>query len=112
MNALEKEYLKKNNFTKNENGRLVSQVISKRQFVEDGGFQDERQRNIIKAQFGNGLASVEEMKIFVDEVNSYEFDVEISWRTSDGEMHESKIGGEGIYELVSQAIVLADIEEF
>ena len=115
MNALECEYLARNHFArKTPSESLSSTVIYQSEFVNDG-FTDKRQIDIIKAQFGDKLKNVGEMRIAVKLVGDVEFDVELEWsykQPAFGDAwHSSAIGGEGLYELVSQAIVLANIDE-
>ena len=110
MGMLETEYLKKNNFIKENDGRYVSKVIEGGSLVENG-FSDKRQIGIIKAQFGDSLNDVEDMSLSAIPLGFSEFDVELWWR-SGGADHMSTISGDGLYELVSQAIVLADMDNF
>lgn len=116
MNTLECEYLAMNRFArKTPSESLASTVIHESKFADDG-FMDKRQIDIIKAQFGDKLKNVSEMRITVNVVGMSEFDVKLEWCTRSEHgvetWHSSTIGGEGLYELVSQAIVLADTNWF
>ena len=111
MNSLEFDYLKRNNFKKCDyNDIVASDVIRNSQFVDDG-FKDEKQIAFIKAQFGEDFTKkVTGMRIIVKFIGNLEYDATLEWTTDEG-THTSCIGGEDLYGLVSQAIVLADVEQ-
>lgn len=121
MNTLERKYLTENNFhlVSDKNGEKVYETS----VIEEGelscrntvsgkvrGFNDGEQISILLAKFhpimhGGMLWS---MSLSVSSVLSGEFDVTLSWSNREGKMFASSIGGEDLYELVSQAIVLSD----
>jgi len=111
MNKLEMEYLRRNGFKKVADGTYVTTVIGDAK--EGEFFTDRKQSALIKLWFESSKDGIQEMKIEVREINAYEFDVSLLWSTmKDGEVihHKSVIGGEDLYDQVSQAIVLADVE--
>ena len=117
MNELEARYLKDNCFFLNEKGEYVSNIIDEKIWCyenEFGGLCDYKHIDFIKIQFGEKLLNkIEKMKITVREVGMHEFDVKLEWMYEGGKnWNESSISGEGLYELVSQAIVLASIYDF
>ena len=118
MNQLEARYLKENNFRSYEKGKYTSDVKQGDTWCKDleniKGFCDEKQLEFIKVQFGEKLLKrISSMQIVVRHINLSEYEVKLIWRiTADKDDRESSISGEGIYERVSQAIVLADVDEF
>ena len=111
MQELVYEYLKGNGFLRDSADGLVSDVIVNHEFVKDG-FRDGRQLAILKAQFGDRLDKVSSMRIIAKQVNDFEWDVELKWSMQEGDgmvTSSSWIGGDDLYHLVSQAIVLAEV---
>jgi hypothetical protein len=113
MNALDFEYLKNNGFKQEGTNRVSSKVISDREFVNDG-FRDEKQLAFIRTQFADGIGKyIVDMKIVVEFVNDLECDVSVEWQYENGYGdivgESSTIGGEDVYDLVSQAIVTARV---
>lgn len=116
MNELEARYLKENHFFsyKNEYTSCVIQnYVWANELKNVNGFCDEKQIGFIKVQFSDLLKKISGMSITVRHITLNEYEVKLSWHV-DGqdEWQESSISGEGIYELISQAIVLADIYNF
>lgn len=115
MKASEFEYLKRNGFNGESDGTICSTVIADSKFSEDG-FKDAKQLSFIRTQFGDLLEKyVREMKIIVESLSDFsEYQVTLQWTYLDGYgdyvTKQSSIGGENIYDLVSQAIVLAKTE--
>lgn len=118
MNQLETRYLKENNFRSYEKDKYTSYVMQDGTWSKDlqniKGFCDEKQIEFIKVQFGEKLLGrISSMQIVVRHISLSEYEVKLIWRiTAEKDDRESSISGEGIYELVSQAIVLADVDEF
>jgi len=115
MNALEYEYLQRNNFKKHGD-HLISIVVENGQFLGEHGFHDEKQIAFIKTQFADGFERhyLEDICIVVKPVNQSEYDVSLKWSLTDeygdSRSYESSIGGDDLYDLVSQAIVLARVD--
>jgi len=115
MKASEFEYLKHNGFKGESDGTICSVVITNSKLSEDG-FRDARQLSFIRTQFGDLLDKyVCEMKIIVESLSNFsEYQVTLQWtylnEYGDHVTKKSSIGGEGLYDLVSQAIVLAKAE--
>ena len=113
MRKLELDYLKRNCFRlcDSKEGSKSTEYYS--EIISDGcqvsAFMDQRQLALIQAQFGDSYKRIENMIVFVKPVNDSELDVSLHWKMKgiDDEMYSS-ISGEGLYELVSQAIVLAE----
>lgn len=124
MNELERRYLKENHFLKNPDGSYSANLIVGHEFCyrdrPDTSFRDEKQIKFLETQFGDKLNDVRTMIITIKHIQMSEFDVKLEWQTdvknknNEGEWyeHDSSITGEGLYELISQAIVLADVNEF
>ena len=117
MNELELRYLKKNNFSKYLDGEYTSYVIQNYVLADSldnvHGFCDEKQIGLIKVQFAELYPRISWMKITVRHINLGDYEVKLTWQI-DGkkEEDESSISGEGLYELISQAIVLANVNDF
>ncbi len=113
MQKLEIEYLKRNGFKLvGKDGGFESWMIDEFKLVDEG-FSDKRQRSLVHAQFGDRIQDVERLGFMVKPVNEREYDVTMHWLYRDGAksvIHSSTIGGEDLYDLVSQAIVLADVD--
>lgn len=116
MQELVRRYLKENGFKPIGNdGAFESIVINEKGFMNDS-FSDRRQLALIRAQWGDLLENVTDMSIIISPVEGDEFDVTLSWFVEDDDTHSKKghcssIGGNDLYGLVSQAIVLADVEQ-
>ena len=116
MNELEARYLKENHFSSYKNeytSTVILNYVWANELENVNGFCDEKQIGFIKVQFGDLLKKISGMGITVRHITLNEYEVKLSWH-ADGqdEWQESSISGEGIYELVSQAIVLADVYNF
>ena len=115
MNSLEFDYLKNNGFQSEGADKVVAYVVKDGEIVKDG-FKDARQMAYIKARFGEDfLKYVTDMRIEVKFVGS-DYDVVLEWASVNGYgdhvTGESFVGGEDVYDLISQAIVLARIGTF
>ncbi len=108
---LDLEYLKRN-FFRIDDGRYISDVMGNGRFLNGECFSDRRQRAIMQAQFGDRLSDVEDIRLTVKPATDYEFDVEMLWHWKDGRLCRSSVSGEDLYGLISQAVVLANVEDF
>lgn len=113
MQKLEIEYLNRNGFKPIGDGKSFESWMMDGFKMLDNGFCDKRQRRLVHAQFGEKFEDVEKLGFVVRPVNDSEYDVSMTWCTRKGvelRWHSSTIGGEDLYDLVSQSIVLADVD--